>query len=197
MVLNELYGNMCECVRISVFEQQFWRGVIAMLKDILLADIIIEILDSSVIQHPCHIEHGLFQSNNEKIELLNAILIPHQKRYLSCVDSDARLKEETNVVSDYQTVFVDNGIDFVNESLVVSAFRFSVIDGWVDAGFREVCIALSENIKNCSVPEVTSSLGLKIIRRIISGSMYGMEPFDSNLRDDTLILRGLPESVSA
>lgn len=44
-----------------------------MLKDILLADIIIEILDSSVIQHPPS-NTVCFSPNNEKIELLNAIL---------------------------------------------------------------------------------------------------------------------------
>ena len=156
---------------------------------LFLADIVLSILDTSLVDPTSKIIAEDFASIEEKMELFNAILIPHQKRYLSCFSPDMYVKEAANFASDYQSVFINNKILFIEMETAMAIFRFVSTFDMQGSIFREVCIHLVEELKKCTVKEVINSMCSKLIHKIIGGALYGSEPYDSLLRDSTKLLR--------
>ena len=171
-----------------------------MTKEIILAKIVIRINHGdSVDGDLLNGANNLFKDTQHKIELLNAVIIPHIKRYSQCFSDALRSTELAMTVSDFECVFSSIHPNWLSKELLEYSIMFSTEDNFASNNFKNICVNLMDALSNCDVHEVRHWLYRQIISRIISCRLYGSEPFDSILESATLALEEIninPELVN-
>lgn len=124
-----------------------------------------------------------FADLQPKIELCNAIVVPHRKRYEQCYTDEQRASEINLMLSNYRAVFGKDGMQFVSDELLENAFKLMYNHDYLSNSFKALCFKVVEQLRLCDVIEVKNSLLLKIISLLIRGSLFGSEPYDTILAD--------------
>jgi len=152
--------------------------------EVVLAKTIMSINNGGTIDvKPINENISGFLDLQPKIELCNAIIIPHKKRYEQCHTDEQRSSEIDLMLSNYRAVFIENGMQFISEDLLQSAFEIMYDHDLLSDRFKNLCLKALEQLKTCDVVEVKNSLLLKIISLLIRGSLFGSEPYDTILAD--------------
>lgn len=153
-------------------------------KELIFAKIIKAILSGDRVDpSTLSFDKNTFDNIIQKIELCNAIVVPHKKRYAILSTQEERDAEIKRLEKDYCTVFNESGLSFVPVALIKSMFLFMMEDMVHETTFREICVNLVGNLGDCDSREIRYFIYLKLIQSIVHGSLYGAEPFDTILKD--------------
>lgn len=154
--------------------------------EVILAKTVIAINSGSQIDHNLIIDNlDQFDDVQQKIELCNAIIVPHCRRYACCYTEEQKALEIASMLSDYRLVFNNKALLFISEALLLSAFNLVQNRDFTSVTFKNTCIEIIEHLRDCDVVEIKQGLMLRIISIIIRGSLYGSEPYDTILAECT------------
>ena len=146
------------------------------------AKIVLSILKNGRIDSEIDFPINLAEDNMPAIDLINAIVLTHKKRYEQCVSEEERASELNNAEVDYCKIFGENG-QYMTRNLFTCCFKLVVLPNAWSASYRENCIALMENLKSCQHSGVQYALYVRVMSTIISCHLYGREPYDSILEE--------------
>ena len=163
-----------------------WDGGDRMIPIDAISKLILQIFDNGKIadfnQISSSDEAEQFESD---IELFNNILIAHKKRFRECYTDDGHDSEISCYLHDCRFVFED---DAISDELLKSIFLLAVCENYKSIAFREICTALSVQIRDCRIHQIRYLLYQRVLNYIVGFRLYTKEPFVDILREFTVRL---------
>ena len=149
--------------------------------EIIIARVILSIVTSGTVEEKS-IEKIRCELNSfdKKLELFNALLISHKKRYEQCFTDELRKSEYICFMKDYSLIF---GKSFIEERFVRELFSFSVSRDFHSAEFQTSCDRLIQFANKCDILEIRYAVLSHVISTIIKSRLYGKQPIDTYLQE--------------
>ena len=163
--------------------------------DLIIAELVLQILDNGSLdlEHTSIKENLKIESPNT-VEVLNALLVSHKQRYLTCFNESQQSQEIARFICDYHSIFDHPAI---SDDLLRDIFLLSACQNYKNKEFREVCVHIMSCIDDCKIQEIRHAIYQKIVSAIVFCRLYIEEPYLSILRNARDALNSLIEQFGS